>query len=300
MANAGTTHRSGRSKVVALWTWTLICVLSGPLVLFLLNRGDNAQPNPVPPDAPLWFQSLLLAGFGVFIVVVGIVTYVVCLQTNCFTFDFRQPIWKSAKLKLYVANLAVQLILVLGLSLVAISLFRPLLASAGIHGELAWLIPLGGAIATLTFLGIWVNIWTPVTKRLITRRLAAKGIRPDQMQLGMSIGISDPTRSDFKKLILEDDIGMLWIDPQRAVYFGDQEHFSFTPSEVVGAERKIQTGSVMTLAGATYLILQVRLPTGGERPIRLHVENAWTLGQKRVAMDALSAQIEAWLQAARG
>jgi hypothetical protein len=177
----------------------------------------------------------------------------------------------------------------------ASGLLGPLIEQLGVARQLALLIPFGAFMLALQVATVWVNVWTPVTIRLITRRLLAKGILPQQLELGTPIGISDPTKSDLKKMILEDDVGMFWLEAGRLVYFGDQEHFSITPETVAAAERKLQMNSLVALSGAAHLILRVRQPEGHERQIRLHTQTAWTMGQKRAEMDALAARIDAWL-----
>jgi hypothetical protein len=284
-------------KVIFLWIVVFGLILAGVALFFIINVNHRSAGKPVPTAAPAWFQNMALISVGAFVAFAGVTAYLLFVQTNGLTFNFRRPVWQSAKLKIYLAKVVSEVLLVLGGGAMASGLLGPLIERFGVARPLSLLIPFGAFMLVLQVTMVWVNVWTPVTIRLITRRLLAKGILPQQLQLGIPIGISDPTKSDLKKLILEDDVGMFWIDTGRLVYFGDQEHFSITPQAVAAAERKLQMNSLVALSGASHLILRVRQPDGHERQIRLHTETAWTMGRKRAKMDALAARIDAWLAA---
>jgi len=150
-------------------------------------------------------------------------------------------------------------------------------------------------VAVVQIAQLWILIWSPLDKRIITKRLLAQGITPAQLQNGMLVGLSDATRSSFKKFAaIEDDIGALWVSPDQLVYWGDNERFSITRDQVVELERKADAGSTTMLTGATHPILHVRLPDGSERQIRLHAEGQLTRGNQRRALDRLAQEIEKW------
>jgi hypothetical protein len=284
--------------MIGLWALAIGTIIFG--TVFWFWRQDHSVPEPASPGqtAPAWLHSVLLLFFGVLGMIAGVVAYAIVIQTNGFTFNFQRPIWRDVKAKIYLANIVVPSIFIIGAGLFLAAFVAPLLEALGLSKNLAWLIPLIGSLVVLQIALVWVNLWAPLEKRLINKRLAAKGIVPEQAQHGCLIGLSDPTRSSLKKIVIEDDIGMLWMDAQRLVYFGDQEHFSFSPEQVLSAERKIDAASNTALSGTSHLILRVRQPDGTERQIRLHTEGVWTLGQKRSAMDALAYRINTWLGAA--
>jgi hypothetical protein len=138
-----------------------------------------------------------------------------------------------------------------------------------------------------------------LTRRLITRRLVARGLHPAQLQGAWLIGISDPQRSSFKKwTLVEDDIGALWIGGEQLIYWGDAKEFAIAPEQIVQLERRADAGSTSMLSGTAHVILHVQFPEG-LRQIRLHTEGYWTLGQGRQAMDALGEALSYWLTQAR-
>jgi hypothetical protein len=129
----------------------------------------------------------------------------------------------------------------------------------------------------------------------ITKRLLAQNITPAQLNSAVLVGISDPTRSSFRKFgAIEEDIGAMWIGPDQLVYWGDNERFSIAREQLAQMERKSDTGSTTMLVGIAHAVLHVKLPDGGVRQIRLHTEGVWTMGQKRRTMDVLADSIVRW------
>jgi hypothetical protein len=286
-------------KIVA--GWALVVGVTVFWVVFWFNLQGRPESDGESPDesGPSWLHSLVLLVLGGIGLVAGLIAYLVVIQTQCFTFNFQRPVWANAKAKIYLANILVPTIFILGVGLMLAALLTPLLERLGFSKEAAWLTPIIGSLVVLQLALVWVNLWAPLEKRLTLKRLAAQGITPEQIRLGSFVGLSDPTRSSLKKLTaIEDDVGMVWIDAERLVYFGDKEHFNFTPEQVLAAERKVDAASTTALSGTAHLILRVRQPDGAERQIRLHTEGVWTLGQKRTAMNALAQRIEDWLAAA--
>lgn len=162
------------------------------------------------------------------------------------------------------------------------------------------MLPVLGVIVILQIVQLMVFIWTPLTKRLITKRLVSRGVSLEQLQGAAAyVGISDPTRSSFKKLtIVEDDMGALWITPQQLIYWGDSEEFSVTPEQLVQLERRADAGSTSMLGAMTHVILHTRTATGEIRQVRLHVEAEWTMFAMRRRMDQLAEVIGNWHAAA--
>jgi hypothetical protein len=280
-------------KVVLLWA-----VLLGNLFFwcgFWLWREHGQTPPPSQEEGSELFQSIALLVCAMFFLVTGVGSYFLLIATSCLTFNFRNPVFGSYKGKLYLAKIAVPTLTSLGVGFILAVVVAPLLKRFGVSGGGTYLLPLFAVLIPMQIAQMWVSIWALITKRLITRRLLAQGITAAQLQSAMLIGISDPTRSSFKKMTLvEDDVGALWISPDRLVYWGDTEQFAITREQLVEIERRGDSGGTSMLAGITHAILHVRLPDGQERQIRLHIEGKWTLGHYKKAMDELAETIARW------
>jgi hypothetical protein len=286
-------------KVVLLWLG-----LIGNLFFWLgfwawRHRNDPSAPAD-PEAASESFRSVVLIFMGCFFLVGGIVSYFIVVTTTCLTFNFNRPVFHSYKGKLYLAKIAVPTLISLGVGLFLCVLLDPLLRSLGLKGQITFLLPLFLALIPLQIAQMWVNIWVPVLKKLIAKRLVARGILPAQLQSAILLGISDPTRSSFKKMTLvEDDIGAIWIAGEQMIYWGDEDQFAVNRAQLVQLERRADAGSTSMLAGTAHVILHVARPDGNVRQIRLHTEGYWTLGRNRKAMDDLAAAITTWYDAAR-
>jgi hypothetical protein len=255
------------------------------------NRGRS----PEVQSAPDLLRGIVMLILGGFFVMAGVASYLIVIFTQCFTFNFQRPMWDGLKARLYLANIIVPLLPALGFGLALSSFLSPALTALGLGSTAANLLPVFAMVALLQTAQIWVQVWAPLERRVISRRLQARDITPDQLRGAVLVGTSNPLRSSFKKLTtVEEDVGALWIGPDRLVYCGDVEQYAITRPQLVQLERKADAGSVSMLVGITHVILHVHLPDGSERQIRLHVEGLWTMGQKRRAMDALADNIARW------
>ncbi len=289
-----TTRRVSKLKVVLLWA-----LLLGNLVFWVSLVAWRHRNDPTPASGPEGgvdpIRFIFMFIVGGFFLAAGAAAYAIVLLTNCFTFDFQRPFFSSYKGKLYVAKIFIPILVAVGLALILGVFLEPVMRAFGLRGQITFLVPLFAAIIGTQIVQMWVDIWTPLTRKLIAKRLAARGILPAQLQSAVLVGISDPGRSSFKKLTLvEDDIGALWIGGPQLVYWGDADQFGITPAQIVQLERRADAGNTSMLSGTAHVILHLRLPDGGERQIRFHTEGHWTLGGGRRAMDELSAAITAW------
>jgi len=286
-----TTKPVSKVRVILMWV-----ILVGYLIFwigFVLWRHRD-EPGPAE-SGPDFARAIVFLVLGAISLIVGVGAYFLVLFTNCFTFNFTRPVWTEMKAKIYFANIFVPLGWSLGLGLAASAFFTPVLLARGIRGTMATMIPVFAMVALAQVAQFWVLIWSPLDKRVITKRLLAQGITPVQLQSGMLVGLSDATRSSFKKFgAIEDDIGALWVSPEQLVYWGDGERFSIARDQLVQLERKADTGSTTMLTGATHPILHVRLPDGSERQIRLHAEGQLTRGSQHRAIDRLADEIIRW------
>jgi hypothetical protein len=255
----------------------------------------RSQSNPAFEEGPSVLDSITLLIIGGFSFLAGFAAYFVVLSSDCFTYNFSRPIWKKVKVKNYVANILVLLGTSVGLGMILSAFIAPVLISFGLTPPIARMLPFFAIIFLLQVVVMWVLIWSPLEKRLITKRLMAQGITAAQLESAFLIGLSNPASGMLKRFgAIEEDIGALWIAPDQLVYWGDSERFSITHAQVIQIERKADNRSTTILSGVAHVILHVHLPDGSERRIRLHNEGIRTMGQKRKAMNQLAAAIEAW------
>ena len=288
------------SKVKVFFLWF---VLIGNLLFWLgfwalRHRNDPGPALDAEPGAAV-FRSVFMLVVGTVFVAAGIGSYLIIVATTCFTFDFKRPVFAAYKGKQYLAKIIVPTLTSIGIGLLLSVPLGPVLRSFGVTDELAYLLPLFAALIPMQIAQMWISIWVPVVKKLIAKRLAARGILAAQLQSCILLGISDPAKSSFKKMtLIEDDIGALWISSDQLIYWGDTEQFAIRRDQLIQLERRADAGSTAMLAGTAHIILHVQQPDATVRQIRLHAEGHWTLGRNRQATDALAERIANWHAAA--
>jgi hypothetical protein len=100
----------------------------------------------------------------------------------------------------------------------------------------------------------------------------------------------------LKKLtVVEEDMGLLWIEPHALMYRGDAIDWDLARDQVIAVERRADAGSTSSYFGAVHIVLHVADPvTGGERQIRLHTEGDWTMSAKACALANLGDRLDSW------
>src|SRR5215469_11376472 len=283
---------ASRLKVILLWL-----LVVGNLAFWIgfwmwRNRTEAPPPESSAPD---FVRSIFYLFVGAFFLFIGVAAYLGFIFTNGLTFDFNKPVFQNFKGKKYLANIVAPLFVALGLGFALSAFITPVLQALGFNASLSSILPVLGMVAILQVLQIFVQIWSPLEKRIITKRLAARGIIDAQLQSAILVGLSDPTRSSFSKFGgIEEDMGALWLESDRLIYWGDTEQFSITRDQLLQLEQKADSGSTTMLVGATHPVLHVQLPDGAQRQIRLHVEAVGTMAKKRKALDQLANSIIAW------
>ena len=281
------------SRVRMALTWLIFVGVTVAWIAFLIWRRQN---SPAPAETPPPFAAAIISLVaGGFFFVAGAASYAILLATDCFTFNFKTPVWSGFKARLYFANIVVMTGFALGIGFGITPLVSPLLMDFGVSAQMAFFVPVMAMVVVLQIVRVFLLIWAPVEPRLITKRLLACGLTPAQLQTALPVGISNPLNSSFKKMSrVEEDIGALWIGPEQLVYYGDSGDFAVTREQLAQIERKADSGGTSMLGGITHLILHVREANGGERQIRFHMEGQWTMGGKGRAMDALEERIVEW------
>jgi hypothetical protein len=276
-----------------LRAWAVLLIGLSVGVGVVLWRARNA--TPVTQTEPLSY-TIVMAFIGCVFTALGVASYLLVLFTGAFTFDFTRPVWEGVKVRMFLANVIVLLLAVIGVGVLLGGLLNPWLA--GIGGS-AMTLPIVISVVTVQFSLVFVLIWSPLEKRIITRRLTALGISREQMTGGLYIGLSSPLITSSRKrfFCIEEDVGMLWFTPAQMIFWGDQERFAISREQLAQIERKTDAKSTTALSGTAHVILHLRLPDGNERQIRLHTEGIWTMIGKRRASDNLAARIGDWYNA---
>ncbi|MCX6986293.1 MAG: hypothetical protein NT118_16335 [Lentisphaerae bacterium] len=241
------------------------------------------------------FAIILFIVMGMFFSFTGMISYAVVLATNCLTFKYDRPVWlKGFTLRLRLANIFVPLLLLLGIGSLATVLFGSILTIIGVPLQAAILIPFFCVLVPGQFLLAWFNIWMPIEKTLIRKRLSAIGIAPGRMNEGFYAGISDPSVSSFAKGLIEDDVGMMWLDADAIVYQGDARRLEIKRGQLVQIERKVDKGSMAAYAGAVHVILVWQDDKGAQNRTRIHVMNCFTLTGIARSLDKLADDLKRW------
>jgi len=280
----------GLVMIVSFAVTTLVIrALTGP------EQMSKSTEVPEGPGIVGHIALMFLAGF--FFLVAGALAYRVTLGTQCFTFNFRKPFWNSVKKKLYVMHIIVTLLTGTGVAAFVSMVVTPILTAIGLSWTMSLIAPLLGTFILVQFLTIWVNIWQPLEKSIVKRRMAACGVSSADIESGIYIGISDPAKSSFKKMtMVEEDMGMLWLRDNELVYIGDTYGFNIGRKQLIEVQRAADAGSMSAYGGDVHIILRFRTSDGVERRTRLHPEGAWTMGSRAKASDSLAEKLVCWQQ----
>ncbi len=288
-------HSSNPRKAGSVWktalAWlTILAVTFGMLAFWLWP--ESGRHSDVPAQGPGF--SIFLFVIGALSVFTGVAAYFVILATNCFRADFSKPMWNDMKTRIYVANIFVPLMVMMGIGFMLSVFLTPMLRNHGVSESMAQLLPMMGCIGLMQIVLVWFVIWAPLEKSLIEKRLTARGLSAEQMRTGIYVGLSNPDKSSLKKFTcIEEDMGMLWFDPDQLIYWGDAEAFSLQRDDVLEVERQVDAASTTALSGTAHVVLRVKQVTN-DRRIRLHCEGILTMGRKRSAMNQLAERITHW------
>ncbi|HVM60448.1 MAG TPA: hypothetical protein VMV72_06210 [Verrucomicrobiae bacterium] len=281
------------SKLKVARTWLLLLGTIIFLVVFLgMHLRSRLSTAEQTPDLANSVGSLLIGGFNL---AAGVIGYLIVVSTNALTFDLSKPAWNRVKVRIYVANILVTVLVGLGLGFILSAFLSPVLVLLGFDSGLANILPLFGMLGLLQAIQLWVLIWSPMERRFIASRLRSQGITDVQLQSGFAVGLSNPASGTRKRFAaIEEDMGVLWVGPEFLTYRGDSEQLDIGRDQLVRMERRADTRSSTMLSGIAHIILHVRQADGSVREIRLHTEGLRTMGQKRRAMDLLADRIADW------
>ena len=275
--------------IIAFFVVTIGCAALG-IWLSGGPRDDGAAAAPAP------VMAVVLIVLGIAVTALGAAAYGLVVLTNAFTFNFTRPFFQTFGVKLWLANLVVGLLLQTGFAFVTaptlMAVLRPVLPPSFL-----WLGAFFLPFLLAQLLLIWLTIWAPLETNIIARRLAAKGVGPDLLARGHYVGLSDPAKSSMKKMTLvEEDLGMLWVEPHALVYRGDAIDWDLPHEQVLEVQRQADAGSTSSYFGAVHVVLRIADATGraGERRVRLHPQGEWTMTGRARALNALGDRLESW------
>jgi hypothetical protein len=290
-----TTKRPATLRIVLTWTLVVAVIVffAAAALWWNHNRAASGESAATPSTTLAHSSGSLISG-GVCLGV-GLLFYVAAILTGCFSFSFKRSIWKAAKVKLYFANIALIVLLALGLGFSLGSFLGSVLLSLGLDAGLARLLPVMLMIVVVQIVSLWVLIWSPLERRIIRKRLRAMGVSRAELDSAALVGLSDPASGFAKRFgMIEEDLGGLWLTPELMIYRGDGEQFGATREQLVQLERRADHRSSSVLGGIAHIVLHLNLAGGSVRQIRLHTEGHWTMAGKREAMDALAGAIAQW------
>ncbi|MGA9452743.1 MAG: hypothetical protein WBW41_15525 [Verrucomicrobiia bacterium] len=290
-----TNQRPSKLRIVLTWLLMVVAIVILAMLAFWWNHRPMPAQETAEEPAGAIVHSIFFLCVGGFFLVLGVGSYLTVIFSDCFTFNFRQPVWGAVKTRKFIANIIVTVLLALGAGFVLAALLAPVLTALGLDPGMANLLPVLVMVVGVQIVQLWVLVWSPVEKRIITKRLAALGITPAQWQSAALVGLSNPASGLAKRFgAIEEDVGALWVEPELLMYRGDNEQFDLAREQLAQMERKADNRSTSVLGGIAHVILHVKQADGSVRQIRLHTEGQWTMGQKRKAMDALAEAIARW------
>ena len=289
------TQRLSKLRTVLAWLLVVGAIVFSVAVAFWWSYPRMPVEQPARTFAGVVASTISSLKFGGFFLGLGLLVYLATLLTDCFGFNYRRPVWKAAKVKLYFVNIVVIVLLALGLGFLGAAFLGPALSLLGLDAALAHLLPVMLMIAGVQIVLLWVLIWAPLERRIIRKRLAALGVSRAELESATLVGLSNPA-GGFAKCFsaIEEDVGGLWLTPELLIYRGEGEQFGIAREQLVQMERQVDHRSTSMLGGIAHVILHVSLADGSIRPIRLHTEGQGTMRRKREAMDALAGAIAKW------
>jgi len=104
-------------------TWLFFVGITVAWIAFLIWRRQN---SPAPAETPPPFAAAIISLVaGGFFFVAGAASYAILLATDCFTFNFKTPVWSGFKARLYFANIVVMTGFALGIGFGITPLVQP-------------------------------------------------------------------------------------------------------------------------------------------------------------------------------
>src|SRR5579859_8012245 len=164
--------KPSKLRIILMWLLLLGVILFW-VVFWAWHNHGRAYPDESEHQMVASVLSLIIGGF---FLCCGVVGYVVAVFTGCLNFNYQRPVWPGTKVRLYLANIAVAVLLGLGLGFILSAFIKPTLVATGMDAGLANILPVMVMVAGIQIFQLWVLIWAPMERRLIVNRLEALGI----------------------------------------------------------------------------------------------------------------------------
>jgi hypothetical protein len=257
------------------------------------------RPEPAPPPAPAEGMTRLaeILGslvLGVLLSGVAAAFYLAFVSTGGFTSNFAKPVFKKLKPRLFVGQIVLSALLLFALALLLNGALGVLFWALGIRAS-AFIAAMVVSVVAANVALVRLHAWAPLETTLASRRLQAMGVPAADLARGLCLGISNPAESGWTKAVLEDDVGFLWLEPDRLVYKGDQESFEVPWERLLEVERVVVASSAASAyTGNRHIVLRFATDSGQERRVRLHPEGCWTPGRVLTATNELADRLNAW------
>ncbi len=302
MGDLSNSQPASKKKIILAWSIMAAFLVFWSVMILWMHRDDGVSPSggtgevKVLGSEPSPGGAFDIVGFilGCFFLLLTASVYATTILTDCFTFNFSRPVWSKIRVRLFLVRIVVTTLGMFSVVFLGICFLNPFFQKMGLGPSATYSGPLVIALIVIQSVMIWVSIWAPVERGVVFQRLAAQGISRRELDRGVLIGLSDPGKSSTKRFgAIEEDIGMLWFDPDCLNYRGDNRQFSVTREELIGVDRQTDAGNTTALSGTAHVILCICRERAGDR-IRLHTEGVWTMGGKRKSMEALAARIAEW------
>jgi hypothetical protein len=276
----------------ALYYIVVALVIPLAMILFFQGRGAARQPfRDVNGFRLIAMVAGTLIVSGVLFAIGG-AGYVLMIATRALTFNFQAPVFKGYKLRAVVTHMLWPIPISIAVVLLMNAVLQVAFRLAGVRVDPA-MPALIVALMILNLFVLRVNVWAPNETGLPRRRLLALGVTESQLARGTYVGISDPAVKTSRGM-LENDMGMLWLEPDRLIYRGDDDGFEVSRETLLEVERVVVPRSASAYAGNRYIVLRFQQQDGTQRRVRLHVEGAWTMGRLVKMTDALADRLNVW------
>ena len=266
---------------------------------FIGNFFSSSPADSNETESPAFiYITFTYAVIGGMIFMFGVMVYLAAYLTQCFTFDFTKPFFPAFKIKIYLLKIIINLAVVLTVGFFGAAVLTPIFAILGLPMHLTIIVSIFGSLIVIQLFLIWFDILHPISMATITRRLNEMGLTQEELEKGIVAGISDPTKSSFKKMTLvEDDVGMLWLEPDRIRFQGDLLNFEFTREQYIRMDREANAGSITAYVGAVNPIIVYKCREREqevEHRVRLHAGDCWTLTGAAKELNKLADRIKEW------
>ncbi len=288
----------------AIGPLVLLVAFVGPLVIIFGAELLNEPFFVVDPEdhvdlgAAAVISILLVAG-GTLALIGGTGGYAIVVATRALTFRFDVPVWKGANSRLSLANFVIPLIWQGGLVCLVMALTMPILLAFGVTVGWGVFISLLIGLVPGQFILSWVDPWAPIQRKIIQNRMAARVLTAPEGSASYFAGLSDADGPPWwnKGRYIEQDVGVLTLEPQQLRYTADQpdRDLLIPANRIQSIVRAPDVKDTVSFVGGRHIILHWEDENGAPQAVRLHAcGGSWTELSVARALDRLADAITTW------